>query len=146
MTPVYFRPDDPINAMVGDFVSMQCFGEPDGFDRYCSMGVFDRGELVAGTVYHNWHTDHGTIELSSASLNARWLTRPVVGAMFAMAFNGIGARLCVLRVSEHNSDMRGIARRFGFEETVIPRVRGPQEAECIYTLSASDWAAHRMNR
>ena len=148
MTPVYFGPQSfpDENRAVGDFVSRICFGAPGGFADFCTMGVFDRGHLVAGTVYHNWHPECGAIELSSASSTRRWLARPVVKAMFALPFDRLGCRIVALRVSEHNATMRGIARRFGFHETIIPRLRGDDEAECIYTLHRDDWAAHPMNR
>lgn len=146
MTPVYFRPHDPINQVVGGFVSNCIWGDPDQLDKYCTMGVFHGGALVAGTVYHNWHPKPGVIELTSASSDPSWLTRPVIRAMFDLPFSLLGARLCVLRVSEHNEVMRRIAQRFGFQETIIPRLRGEDEAECVYTLSASDWAGHRLNR
>lgn len=147
MTPEYFGPvSSPVpNRQVGDFLSMQLWGEPGRLADYCTMGVFHRGELVAGTAYHNWHPDEGVIELTSASTTPKWLTRPVVRAMFHLPFNMLGARLAVLRVSERNTNMRRIAQRFGFHETIIPRLRGENEAECVYTLSASDWSKHRMN-
>lgn len=146
MTPVYFSPSDPINAAVGGFVSECIWGEPGQFEKYCSMGVFHGGALVAGVVFHNWQPGEGVIELSAASSDPAWLTRNVIRSMFHLAFNMVGARLVVLRVSERNEGMRRIAQRFGFQETIIPRLRGDDEAECVYTLSASDWAGHRMNR
>lgn len=144
MRPICFGPDDGGNRVVGDFVSRLIWGEPGRLERYCTMGVFDGDSLVAGTVYHNWQPDEGVIELTSGSTTPRWLSKPVVRAMFHIPFAMIGARLCVLRVSERNTRMRRIAQRFGFEETVIPRLRGPNESECIYTLSAEDWGSHKM--
>lgn len=148
MTPLYFGPQSfpAENAAVGDFVSHLIWGETGGFRDFCTMGVFDRGVLVAGTAFHNWHEREGVIELSSASTTRRWLSRPVIKAMFALPFDRLSARLCVLRVSERNRAMCRIARDFGFQETVIPRLRGSDEAECIYTLSSDDWAAHKLNR
>lgn len=146
MKPFYFGPNDPENGVVGAFVSGLIWGEPNGFDKYCSMAVLDQDRLVAGSVFHNWHPDEGVVEISSASTDGRWLSPPVIKAMFGLPFDRLGCRLVVLRVSERHHKMRGIARRFGFQETVIPRLRGEDEAECVYTLSASEWAGHRMNR
>lgn len=134
------------NKAVGDFISTIVWGEPARLGEYCTMGVFDKGELVAGTAYNNWEPDSGVIELVSGSTTARWLTRPVVRAMFYLPFVLLGSRLVALRVSEHNETMRAIAMRFGFEETIIPRIRADNEAECVYTLTADDWSKHRMNR
>lgn len=109
------------------------------------MGVFHGNDLVAGTVYNNWDNDHGVIELVSGSRDPRWLTRKVIGAMFHLPFGILNTRIAVLRVSEFNAPMRSIAKRFGFQETIIPRIRGNNEAECVYTISADEWAKHRMN-
>lgn len=148
MRPFYFGPKSfpKENQAVGDFVSALIWGEPGRVNDYCTMGVFHKDRLVAGTLYHNWHPQEGVVELTSATTTSRWLTRPVIKAMFSLPFDTLSARLAVLRVSEHNSTMRGIAQRFGFHETIIPRLRGNDEAECVYTLSAEDWAGHRMNK
>jgi RimJ/RimL family protein N-acetyltransferase len=145
LTPEYasesHRPE--LNARVGEFVSQQCFGRPDAVERFCSMGVFHGGELVAGTIFHNWHPDSGVLEMTSASINRRWLTRPVVRAIFHMAFDMIGAQMAVMRVSERNEGMVGIARRFGFDGVLIPRLRGRDEAEWVFTLTDDAWRASR---
>ncbi len=63
----YYGPQTPQqNRIVGDFVSNLVWKQPGMLEKYCTMGVFDDGELIAGTVYHNWHPDEGIIELSSA--------------------------------------------------------------------------------
>ena len=147
MTPVYasesHKPD--LNARVGEFVSRLCFGMPDQIERYCSMAVFHNGGLVAGTLFHSWQPDSGVIELTSASTDRRWLTKTVVKAMFHMAFAMIGAQLAVLRVSERNTGMVEIAQRFGFQGTLIPRLRGRDEAEWLFTLTDDDWRASRWS-
>lgn len=135
-----------MNAVIGDFVSFQNLGEYGGFEKFCSMGVFHNGAIEAGVVMHNWFPDTRCIELSAAALSPRWLTRNVIKELAHIVFNMLKARIAILRVSEHNADMRTIARRAGFRETVIPQIRGDNEAECVYTLTASDWASNRLNR
>jgi len=147
LTPVYASNTHlaDLNAQTGAFVSQLCFGRPDQIERYCSMAVFNGKQLVAGTLYHNWQPDSGVIELTSASTDRRWLTKPVVRAMFHMAFGMIGAQLVALRVSERNAGMVAIAQRFGFQGVLIPRLRGRDEAEWIFTLSDDDWRASRWS-
>lgn len=146
MKPVYFSSTSlpEVNQKVAAFVSNELWGFPDGFDRFCTMGVFSDDRLVAGTVFHNWHPESGVIELSSASRSPRWLTRPVIRAMFSMPFDQLSCRMVVLRVSEKNDTMRRIARSFGFTETVIPDLRGVGEGECVFTLSKDDWTKHKV--
>ena len=147
MIPVYasesHKPD--LNARVGEFVSRLCFGNPYAVERFCSMAVFHGEQLVAGTLFHNWQPESGVIELTSASTDRRWLTKTVVKAMFHMAFDMIGAQLVALRVSERNTGMVEIAQRFGFQGTLIPRLRGRDESEWIFTLTDDDWRASRWS-
>ncbi len=147
MRPVYASNTHipELNAQTGAFVSQLCFGRPDQVERYCSLAVFHNGGLVAGTLYHNWQPDSGGSELTSASAGRRWLTKPVVRAMFHMAFGMIGAQLVALRVSEKNTGMVAIAQRFGFQGVLIPRLRGRDEAEWLFTLTDDDWRASRWS-
>lgn len=108
------------------------------------MAVMDGGKLIAGTVYHNWQPDGGVIELSSASDSKRWLTRPVIHAMFSLPFDQYGCQLCVLRVSERNAPMLRIAKAYGFNEYIVPRLRGRDEAEHILTLTDDQWRGSRF--
>lgn len=148
LEPRYFGPrSTPIeNKTVGDFVSRLIWGEVGQVAEYCSMGVFNGPELVAGTLYHNWHPDHGIIELTSASTTKRWLTRRVIQAMFHLPFNMLGCQMVVLRVSERNKNMVHIARSFGFTEVYIPRLYGRDEGAYVFTLTDDQWATSPYNR
>lgn len=148
MTPVYFGPQSfpRENALVGEFVSQIVWGAPGGVEKYCTMGVFDNGALVAGTLYHNWHPESGVVELTSGSTTRRWLTRPVIRAMFHLPFDRLGCQMCVLRVSERNRAMLRIARSFGFDEVFIPRLRGRDEGEFILTYTDDQWRNSPYNR
>lgn len=147
MEPLYFGPQSSadMNEAVGNTVSAAIWGEPGKLRDYCTMGVFLNGKLVAGTVYHNWHPDAGVIELTSASSTRKWLTRKVINAMFHLPFDILGCQMTVLRVSDRNQNMIGIARSFGFDETHIPRLRGRDEGEYIFTLTDDAWRASRFN-
>ena len=112
-------------------------------DSFCSMAVVHDGALIGGTLFHNCHPESGVIELTSAATDRRWLTRSVIRAMFHMAFDMIGAQLAVLRVSERNVDMIAIAQRFGFAGVLIPRLRGRNESEWLFTLADDDWLSSR---
>ena len=127
------------NAAVGEFVSREIWGVVGQFGPHASMGVYDGDRLIAGTVYHNWHETSGVMELSSASTSKRWLQPKVINAMFSFPFDLMDAQMVVLRVSERNKTMVSIAARFGFEGVLIPRLRGRDEAEWIFTLTDDAW-------
>ena len=147
ITTAYHGPESsPVeNAVVGRFVSMGIWGDPKAIRDYCSMAVLDGPSLIAGTLYHEWQPDEGVIQLSSFSLNKRWLTRPVIRAMFHLPFACLGCQLVVLRVSERNTGMCQIARKFGFSKVYIPRLRGRDEGEFIFSLTDDQWKESPYN-
>lgn len=134
------------NKVVGDFVSRLIWGKSGRLTDYCSMGVFDDGRLIAGTLYHNYYPENGVVELTSASTTKRWLTRRVIQAMFHLPFNMLGCQMVVLRVSERNTNMVHIARSFGFTEVYIPRLYGRDEGAYVFTLTDDQWATSPYNR
>lgn len=134
------------NEAVGEFVSCVIYGEGGHFASFCSLAVHDDGQLIAGVLYHHFNPRDGVMEMSAGAIDKRWLTRPVLKAMFTVPFDVFGCQLAVLRVSEHNAPMLRIAKAYGFKEYIIPRLRGRTEAEHILTLSDDDWRLSRFNR
>ena len=142
--PLYFTESHmpEMNRTVADFVSVQCFGVPGEFEKFASMGVFSDARLIGGVVYHEWQPDAGVMQLSAAGVTPKWLAPQVIRAMFDFPFRWNGAQMVVLRVSERNERMVSIARRFGFEGIRVPRLRGRDEAEWLFTMTDDAWAAH----
>ncbi len=138
--------DPDINRAIGDFVSNIIYGAAGKIENYCSMAVLDGDAVIAGVLYNNYYPDQGVLEMHAGSLTKRWLTRPVLKAMFSHAFDRFKCQMCVLRVSEFNKPMLRIAKAYGFQEHIIPRLRGRDEAEHILTLSDDDWRSNRFNK
>lgn len=136
-----------INRAVASFVASHIPGCERGWENFTTLGLVDSADrLVAGVVFHNYAPEAGVIELSSASTSRRWLMRPMLKAMFGYPFDQIGCQMVVLRVSERNAVMIEIAERFGFAAHRIPRLRGRDEAEILFTLTDDEWRAHPVNR
>lgn len=138
-----------INDGIAEFVAM--LTDATGFGRCTSLGVIADGMLIAGIVYHNWAPNAGVIEISGASTERRWLTRPVLKAMFSYPFLEIGCQTVVMRVSERNKMWNGrglhrILSAYGFKQFRIPRIRGRDEAEIVHTLSDDDWMANGFHK
>lgn len=147
ISTAYFHPhlNPRENSAVGDFVSQIVWKGESALERFASMAVFDGPKLIAGTLYHNWYPKEGVIELTSGSLSRRWLTRPVIRAMFSLPFDVLGCQMVVLRVSELNEPMVRIARSFGFSEVFIPRLRGRDEGEFVFTYTDDQWRSSPYN-
>ncbi|MCH4542715.1 GNAT family N-acetyltransferase [Ochrobactrum sp. A-1] len=137
-----------LRAHLCAFVDKQIGGSGLGFgDSAVAMGVSeDDGRLAGAVVFHNYEPRAGVIEMSAASLSRRWLNRPVLQRMFDYVFDDAGCQMVVMRVSERNAPMIRIARAYGFSEVLIPRLRGRDHNEFIFTLTDDDWKASRFNR
>lgn len=135
-----------INQAVASFVASGIAGCERGWENFTTLGLIEGDRLVAGVVFHNYAPEAAVIEISAASTSRRWLTRPMLKGMFGYPFDQLGCQMVVLRVSERNAVMIGIAERFGFTAYRIPRLRGREEAEILFTLTDDDWRAHPVNR
>lgn len=111
-----------------------------------AFGTFDNEVIIGGVVLHNFYPKEGVVEMSAASISAKWLTKHMISAMFGYVFHVLGAQMVVLRVSEHNSRMLNIANRFAFKSYPIPRLRGKGEGEVVLTYTDDQWRDSRFNR
>lgn len=115
-----------------------------GFGVYTAIGWADGDLLIAGTVFHNYSPEAGVIEMTTFAQRPKWLNRHTMAVLFGYVFGTVLCQLVVMRVSEKNTRMCSIARRFGFEAVLIPRLLGTDEAEFIFTLTREQWEGHRM--
>jgi len=120
-----------------------------GFGPCSAIGVVENGRPIAGMVYHNFHPEVGTIELSAASVSKRWLTRPVLKVMFAYPFNGLGCCAVFIRtkVGNRQENGRGIARiakAYGFEQFRIPCLYGRDGDGYLQVLTEERWRSGKF--
>lgn len=104
------------------------------------------GYLIGGTIFNGYHPEAGVVEMHSASTSAKWLSRDMINAIFGYAFDTLACQLVVLRVSPNNRRMSKIAEQFGFSGYRLPRLRGRNEDEMIYTLTSEQWAESPYRR
>lgn len=134
------------NEAVAAWVAANIPGCERGFDKSVAIGVVEGERLIGGTVFHNYQPEAGVIEMSSAGTEPRWLSRRMIRAIFGYVFDQIGCQMVVMRISERNDRMIEIAERFGFQGYLIPRLRGRDEAEWIFTLTDEQWRQHPLAR
>lgn len=133
---------------VGQWVAGQ-LGYANGFSGYFigAIGVAnDTNDLIGGTCFHNHYPNEGVIEMTSACVDSRWLSRRMIRAIFAYVFDLLECQLVVMRVGSDNSVMLNIAKRFGFNLYTIPRLRGKMADEVICTMSDDQWRSSPFNR
>lgn len=138
--------DRALNDYLSRWAARRIWSDGRDFGNCRTMGVIKDNELIAVVVFHNWDEQAGIIEISGASDNKIWLTRPVLNAMFAYAFDDVGCQMVVQRVSEKNKPIQRIFKSFGYDLYYIPRLRGRDEGEYVCTFTAEAWASHKVNR
>lgn len=102
--------------------------------------------IVASIAFNNYHPQEGVIELHGYASTRDWCNKDRLRELFQYPFDQLGVRLCVARISEHNHTARRVWRALGASEFIIPELRGPGEAEAIYTLHRDQWAASKFMR
>lgn len=145
MTPVYGQ-DAAVARLVASLIPAAARGfGPD----FTTIGVDHGGELVGGFVFTGWMPEAGTIELSYAGTDRRWLTRPVLYAAFSYVFDGIGCQMAIARTPARLKHAVRIARAYGFRQVIVPRLFGRDQDGVISTLTAEAWRLngfHKENR
>ncbi len=140
MTPLFGQ-----SERVAEFVKNNIPGCERGFGNCQAIGVLKDGQLIAGCVYHNWHPETGVIEMSSAAITPRWLNRDILRTIFGYPFD-IGCQMIVLRTAEDNKGLHRQLYALGFRSHTIPRLRGRDKAEIIFTLTDDDWLTGKFTR
>lgn len=140
-----------LNARLWMWASMKIFGHARGFGPCSTMGIFDGADLVAVAVFHDFNRDAGIVEISGASDDKRWLTRPVLWEMFSYVFDQLGCQMVVQRASVRNvqENGRGLPRLFkayGFTAIDIPRLYGRDEDGVLYCLTDDAWRANGFHK
>jgi RimJ/RimL family protein N-acetyltransferase len=117
-----------------------------GFGNCTAIGVVENGDLIGGTVFHQYSPEAGVIEMSSAAVSARWLAPKMIRAIFQYVFDQIGCQAVVMRVREDNARMVRIAQKFGFDGHLLPRLSGRDAGLWVFILTDDQWRDHPVNR
>ncbi len=139
--------DPALNTMLWQWAAKQIWPDQEGseFGPCCTMGVVDGGKLVAAVVYHNYDPASEVVELSAAATTPRWLARHVLREMFETVFVGLSCQMAVMRVSPKAKHLQRMLKSYGFSCYTIPRLRGRNEDELIFTLTDDAWKTNRFN-
>ncbi len=117
-----------------------------GFDKCQALGVEHNGQLVGGLVFHNWCPEHGVIEMSGASTDARWLTRTVITKALNYVFDELKCQMVVAFQDTENKRAIRVWKALGAQEFIIPRLRGRNNAGSLITLTEEAWSGSKFKR
>lgn len=136
--------DEAVARFVADMIPVIAVH---GFGSDCTaIGVEHDGSLAGGFVFNHWSPEAGTIEISYAGVDRRWLTRPVLFGAFSYVFDGIGCQMAIARTPLSLAHGIRIARAYGFKQIAIPRLFGRYEDGIISTLTAEDWRSNGFHK
>jgi hypothetical protein len=121
---------------------------PGGFgDAAKTIGVIDEeGRLIAGLVYHNYDPQAGTIEISGAATNSRWLSRETIKRMYQYPFHTCGCQMIAQRTPADSERLLGQLAEYGYTFIKFPRLFGRHRDGVICTLTYEDWCDNRFNK
>lgn len=128
------------------FLTKSIWGEQRPMSPGTIIGVEHLGETVAAAMLHNYDPYAGVIEVSAASDDKRWLTRPVLWALFNEAFNVIGVQAVVARMDPKNESLCSIFSRYGFTGQLLPHMRGKGVPEMVMILGVDEWKANGFHK
>lgn len=112
-----------------------------------SIGVIDpRGRLIAGIVYHNYDPDAGTIEMSLASISARWLSRETVRRMYKYPFLELGCQMVYARVRADDERLLRQIASLNYSLIKVPRMFGRDVDAVLCLLTREAWEDNKFNR
>ena len=113
------------------------------------MAVLHDEAIIAVVVFHNFDRHAGVIELSAAADSARCISRPVLREMFGYAFDQLGCQQVVMRIAPDNGagprGLQRLAKAYGFQPTVLPRMRGRDKDDVLWRLTVEDWRGNGFN-
>ena len=141
---VAFPQADPRNAEMVRWCGRRIphVGE-DGFVAAWAVGVIRRRDLAAVVVFHDWHPEAGTVQLSCAADTPLWASRRVVGAILGVAFRGtLGAAVNKVWTATPHENTRAIKFNEGIgmkREAVLRHHFGVKNHAVICSILAPEW-------
>lgn len=143
MNVIWGSSDPALNQALGDWCSVQIFGEPGELSApYTTMGVVDERGLIATICYNNYQPEAGVIEVHGAGIDKRWLNRLTLHEMFAFPFDRLGCQSVVMRVDPDDRALSRMLTAYGFKKFLLPRLRGRDKDEAVFILHDDDWRAN----
>lgn len=126
MTLIYGA-DADVACWVADLI----FDDPFAFgDKYTAIGVTDKGRLIAGVVYNNYHPEH-MIEMSVASIDKKWANRHNLRAFFKYPFIDLGVKRVQTLCSAAEGDVVSFNQRLGFKKEGFHREAWPMGGDAV---------------
>jgi hypothetical protein len=142
---IYGNKSNPeLNAALCIYVAHRIFGQENDFGPCGSLGILDGDTLLGAVVFHNWQDEYGTIEISAAADNPRWLSKATIREIMRICFDLHRCQTLVVRQAQDNNRASKIFRFLGFKEILLPNMRGKNKHEILFLMTVDEWRSHRL--
>lgn len=149
MTQIVWAPsaDSELNKHLAEWLAVHIAHDGRAVLSPClCFGVFKDGQLQGAVAFHDWKPHYGTIEFSAASASGSWLSRAVIREIARYAFDELGCQLLVTQNDPANTRVIRIIKSLGFDQILIPNLRGKGRAGSFMTLTVEQRNASRFIR
>lgn len=128
------------------FMTYRIWGDERDVPGDTMLAVPVAGTVSAVVLFQNYYPEFGTMEISAASDDSRWLRRSVVREIFGYVFDQCGCQAAILRCDPNDERMNKLAQGLGFKRYDIPRLRGRGKAEAIFVLGDDEYRQGRFHK
>jgi RimJ/RimL family protein N-acetyltransferase len=136
------------DQIVADFVASripEC--RERGFGKCKAIGIInDKGQLLGGLVYRNWHPELGTIEISGAAVpGTNWFSRRTIQIMHDYPFYQCDCQMVIMTTMADNRIVLRILAAIGYAFHYIARLGGRDHDGVVATLTMEQWEESPYN-
>jgi RimJ/RimL family protein N-acetyltransferase len=144
---IYGGPSNPhINVIVSDYVSALVAEGRSDWGPCGTMGIVLDGVLSGAVVFHNWMEQYGTMEISCAATDPRWLTKETIRNCLSVCFDQHKCQQIFSRVAPDNLRTLKIWDFVGFKRLELPNMLGKNKPEILMYFTDDDWAVNQLNK
>lgn len=133
-------------SILEEFTSLIISGKPKKFGLGCAMVISKNKTVIACIIFTNYNSDYGVIEINGGAITRNWLNRNIIKKMADFVFGYLGCQSVYARCCADNKKLDRMFHSAGFKRTDLPRLRGREMAESVYTLSDDDWQNNKLNK
>jgi RimJ/RimL family protein N-acetyltransferase len=124
------------DEFVADWVCKQLRLKPYPKGLYVAIGIVIDNKLIAGVIWHNYHTDNYDkpllIEVTLATIDKRWATRHTLKELFQYPFHQLGVKRVQATCSRKAKRVRLTLKRLGFSYEGIVREAHPNGGDAAH--------------
>lgn len=138
---IWVHHSQPEYQAVTGYMSVLIWGKTRPMPDGTALLITHRDKALGAVLFHNWHPDHGTVEISIASTSPRWLTKKTIRAMADYVFNTLKAQAGYMRVDARRTDICRQLEACGFLRVDVPHMRGKGLSEAFFIMGVDEWSA-----